>query len=131
MKIFFNDFTVFSDLLTHLEKLKKIFLKCREFGISLNQTNVFIVFSGTILNFLVSNEGKFMDPKMIETLVNMLVLTTLNKSKFSMGRHNFMNVLSKKLPPLCHQLPNCSKSLKFLSGLQNVKMFGRRLRTNM
>jgi hypothetical protein len=72
-----------------------------------------MVFSGTILNFLVSKEGKVMDPKKVEALVNMLVLTTPNRSKFSMGGHNFMNVLSKKLLPLCHQLPNYSRSLKF------------------
>jgi hypothetical protein len=31
-----EQFIVLSDLLTHFEKLKKCFLKCREFGISLN-----------------------------------------------------------------------------------------------
>jgi len=36
MKIFLNGFIVFNDLLTHLEKFKKFFFKCREFGISLN-----------------------------------------------------------------------------------------------
>jgi hypothetical protein len=72
-----------------------------------------------------------MDPKKVEVLVNMLVPTTPKRSKFSMGWHCFMNVLSKTLPPLCHQLPNCSRSLMFLNGLQNVKMFGRRLKTSM
>jgi hypothetical protein len=36
MKIFLDDFIVFTDLPTHLEKLRKCFLKCREYGISLN-----------------------------------------------------------------------------------------------
>jgi hypothetical protein len=36
MKIFLDDFIVFSDLPTYLEKLKKCFIKCKEFGISLN-----------------------------------------------------------------------------------------------
>ncbi len=36
MKIFLNDFTIFSDLSTHFKKLKKCFLKCRKFGINLN-----------------------------------------------------------------------------------------------
>jgi hypothetical protein len=34
MKIFLDDFMVFNDLLTYLEKFKKCFMKCREFGIS-------------------------------------------------------------------------------------------------
>jgi hypothetical protein len=36
MEIFLENFTIFSNLSTHLEKLKKCFLKCKEFGISLN-----------------------------------------------------------------------------------------------
>ncbi len=49
MKIFLDDFTVFSDLSTHLEKLKKCFLKCKEFNISLNPDKcTFMVFLGTI-----------------------------------------------------------------------------------
>jgi hypothetical protein len=36
MKMFLDDFTVFSDMSTYLEKLNKCFLMCREFGITLN-----------------------------------------------------------------------------------------------
>jgi hypothetical protein len=77
MKIFLDDFTVSSDLSTHLEKLKKCFLKCREFGINLNLDKcVFVVFSRTILGLIVSKEGKVMDPKKVQALINMPVPTT-------------------------------------------------------
>jgi hypothetical protein len=77
MKIFLDDLIVFSDLSTHLEKLKKCFLKCREFGISLILDKcAFMVFSGTIVGFVVSEKGKVMDLKKVEALVNMPVLTT-------------------------------------------------------
>ncbi len=33
MKIFLDDFTVFNDMSTHLEKLNQCFLKCKEFVI--------------------------------------------------------------------------------------------------
>ncbi len=36
MMIFLNDFTIFSDLPTLVKKLRKCFIKCNEFGISLN-----------------------------------------------------------------------------------------------
>jgi hypothetical protein len=36
MKIFLDDFTIFNDMSIHLEKLIKCFLKCKEYGISLN-----------------------------------------------------------------------------------------------
>jgi hypothetical protein len=77
MKIFLDDFTISSDLSTHLEKLKKCFLKCREFGISLNLDKcAFMVFSRTILGFIVSKEVKVTDPKKVEALINMPVPTT-------------------------------------------------------
>jgi hypothetical protein len=55
-----------------------MFSKCREFGISLNPNKcAFTVFLGTILGFIVSKEGKVMDPKKVEALVkNMLVPIT-------------------------------------------------------
>jgi hypothetical protein len=59
MKIFLDDFIIFSDLSIHLKKLKKWFLKCREYGISLNLDKcAFMVCSGIILGFIVSKEGK-------------------------------------------------------------------------
>jgi hypothetical protein len=54
MEIFLDDFTIFSDLSTHLEKFQKCFLKCKEFGINLNPNKcVFMVFLRTILGFIV------------------------------------------------------------------------------
>jgi hypothetical protein len=77
MKIFLNDFTISSDMSTHLEKLIKCFLKCREYGISLNPKKcVFVVCFGTILGFIVSKEGKTPSPKKIEALVNMSIPKT-------------------------------------------------------
>jgi hypothetical protein len=35
-----------------------------------------MVFAGTLLGFIVSKEGKVMDPKKVEALVNMLVPIT-------------------------------------------------------
>jgi hypothetical protein len=40
MKIFLDDFIVYSDMVTHLNKLKLCFQKCKEFGITLNLVNV-------------------------------------------------------------------------------------------
>jgi hypothetical protein len=48
-----------SDLPTHLKKLIKYFLKCRGFGINLNpQKCAFMVFSRTILRFIVTKVGE-------------------------------------------------------------------------
>ncbi len=66
MKIFLDGLIVFSDLLIHLEKFRKCFFKCREFGISLNPNKcAFMVFSRTII---VPKEGKVMDLEKVESL---------------------------------------------------------------
>ena len=72
MKLFLDDFSVYSDEATHLEKLRKCFEKCREFGISLNpEISMFLVHSGIILGYIVSKEGKFPDTKKIQVVVNL------------------------------------------------------------
>ncbi len=54
-----------------------MFFKCKEFSINMNPDKcVFMVFLGTILGFVVSKEGKVMDLKKVEALVNMLITTT-------------------------------------------------------
>jgi hypothetical protein len=65
-------------MLTHLEKHKKCFPNCREFGISLNPNKcAFMVFLVTILGFIVSKVGKVMDPKKVKVLIiNMLAFIT-------------------------------------------------------
>jgi hypothetical protein len=69
MKIFLDNFIVFSDMSTHFEKLKKCFLKCRKFGISLNANKcAFMVVSRTILDFIMFKKSKVMDPKKVSML---------------------------------------------------------------
>ncbi len=72
MKIFFHDFMVYSDMDSHLQKFRLCFQKCKEYGISLNLDKcVFMVFLGMILGFIISKEGKLLDPKKIQAIVNM------------------------------------------------------------
>jgi hypothetical protein len=72
MKIFLDDFTVYSDMESHLQKLRLCFQKCKEYGIRLNLDKcAFMVFSGMILGFSISKEGKLLDPKKIQVILNM------------------------------------------------------------
>jgi hypothetical protein len=55
--------TVYNDMDTHLSKLKSCCFECREYGINLNlEKCIFMVFLGMILGFIVSKEGKLLDP---------------------------------------------------------------------
>ena len=72
MKLFLDDFSVYSDVATHLPKLRLVFERCRQYGVSLNPDKcIFYVPSGVILGYIVCQAGKFPDPKKIEALVNM------------------------------------------------------------
>jgi hypothetical protein len=72
MKLFLDDLSVYSTTKTHLDKLRKCFTKCCEFGISLNPEKCyFLVCSSMILEYVVSAEGEFPYPKKIEALVTM------------------------------------------------------------
>jgi hypothetical protein len=56
----------------YLQKLRLCFQKCKKYGISLNPDKcAFMVFSGMILGFIVSKEGKLLDPNKIQAIVNM------------------------------------------------------------
>jgi len=72
MKIFLDDFTVYSDMDSHLHKLILCFQKCKEYGISLNLDKcAFMVFSGMILGFIISKEMKLPDLEKIQIIVKM------------------------------------------------------------
>jgi hypothetical protein len=66
MKIFVDDFMVYSDMESHLMKLILYFQKCKEYKISLNPKKcAFMVFSRLILGFIVSKEGKILHPNKV------------------------------------------------------------------
>jgi len=77
IKIFLDDFIIFNDLSTHLEKLTKCFFKCKKFVIRLNPNKcAFMVFLKTILGFIIFNKVKVTDPNKVQALVNMPIPTT-------------------------------------------------------
>jgi hypothetical protein len=60
MKIFLNDFMVYSDMKSHLQKFKLCFQTCKKYGINLNPDKcAFMLFSGMILGFIISKEGNY------------------------------------------------------------------------
>jgi hypothetical protein len=77
MNIFLDDLIVFKKFSTPLEKLINCFIKCKEYGISLNPEKcAFMVCSRTILGFIVSKEGKTLDLKKMKVLIKIPVPKT-------------------------------------------------------
>ncbi len=76
MKIFLDDFTVCSDMESHLKKFKLCFQKCKKYRINFNLKKcAFMVFLGLILGFIVSKEGKIPHPKKVHAIANMPIAT--------------------------------------------------------
>jgi len=110
MKLFLDDFDMFSDLDNHLLKLRLCFDKCREFNISLNLKKwMFLVHSCVILGYVVAKEGKLLDSKKISTIIHMPTPKNLRTFMFSMAWHNITSVSSKKLLSLWFPLLSYSK----------------------
>ncbi len=74
IKLFLDDFMVFSDLDTHLSKLQNFLREMfRIWDKSKPKKNAFMVFLGMISSFIVSKEGKLLDPKKVEVIIKMHV----------------------------------------------------------
>jgi hypothetical protein len=72
VKILLDDFMVYNDMESHLQKLKLCFQKCKEYDISLNPDKcAFMVFSRMILGFIISKEGKLPYFLKIQAIVSM------------------------------------------------------------
>ena len=69
--IYLDDVTMFSKTdEEHLEHLRKVFKKCRKFGISLNpKKTLFGLQEGKLLGHIISEEGIKIDPKRIEAIL--------------------------------------------------------------
>ena len=68
--IYLDDITVFSRSdKEHRCHLRKVFLKCREFGLSLNpQKSLFAMKEGKLLGHIVSAEEVRIDPSRVEAI---------------------------------------------------------------
>jgi hypothetical protein len=74
MKIFLDDFTMFSDWSSHFEKFHKCFQTCKVYGINFNTYKcAFMVLLGMCLGFIIFKESKFLDPKKIHPIVSIIV----------------------------------------------------------
>jgi hypothetical protein len=68
--IYIDEITVFLKYdKEHYHHLKKVFLKCRKFGVSLNpKKSLFAMKEGKLLGHIVSKEGVRIDPSKVEAI---------------------------------------------------------------
>ena len=90
--VYLDDVTVFSkNRLDHISHLRKVFERCKKFGISLNPKNsIFRVTEGILLGFVVSKEGIMIDPKRTEAISKIPFPTTKKSMQSFLGKINFV-----------------------------------------
>jgi len=87
-----DDITVFSKSdREHCEHLKRVFLKCRKFGLSLNpKKSLFSMQKGKLLGHIVSNEGVRIDPSRVESIQALSLPRSKKEVHSFLGKINFL-----------------------------------------
>ena len=90
--IYLDDITVFSHSHEeHLQHLRKTFLKCRRYGISLNpKISNFALKEGKLLGHIVSAEGVKIDPKRVEAIKKLSLPRSKKDIQSFLGTINFI-----------------------------------------
>jgi hypothetical protein len=92
IQIYLDDLTVYSrNRQDHFDHLRKVFLRCRKFGMSLNPTkSIFGVTQGKLLGHIVSDSGISIDPERVITIQNLQAPSSKKEIQSFMGKINFV-----------------------------------------
>jgi ribonuclease HI len=90
--VYLDDITVFSKSdKEHCRHLRKVFLKCRNFGISLNpKKSLFAMQEGKLLGHIVSAEGVRIDPSRVEAIQALSIPRSKKEVQSFLGKINFL-----------------------------------------
>jgi hypothetical protein len=90
--IYLDDITFFSQIdKEHYHHLKKVFLKCRKFGLSLNpKRSLFSMKEGKLLGHIVSTKGVRIDSRRVEAIQNLSLLISKKEVQYFLGKINFL-----------------------------------------
>ena len=111
IEIYQDDLTVFSkERSSHIDHLRKVFERCREFGISLNPAKSILgIDKGKLLGHIISKDGVKIDPERIEA-IKKIPLPKNVKSLQSFNGH--INFIRRFIPNLAELMKPMQKLLK-------------------
>ena len=94
----------------HLDHLRRVFIKCRKIGISLNpKKTLFGLEEGKLLGHKISKEGIRIDPARIEAILNITHPRNIKELQSFLGKINFLRKFISNLEKLIRELNNMLK----------------------
>jgi hypothetical protein len=109
--VYLDDVTVFSQSDDeHLRHLRRVFEKCRRFGIYLNPKKcLFGLEEGKLLGHIISKEGIKIDPSRIEAILKLEHPRNLKELQSFIGKINFLRRFIPNLAELLQKITNMLK----------------------
>ena len=111
IKIYQDDLTIFSkERSDHIGHLRKVFERCRKFGISLNPAKLVLgIDEGKLLGHIISKDGVKIDPERVEAIKKV----PLPQNKKSLQSFNGkINFIGRFIPNLAKLMKPMQKLLK-------------------
>lgn len=107
--IYLDDITMFSKTNpNHLQHLRKVFLKCKKFGISLNpKKSHFAMEKGKLLGHIISKRGIKIDPDRVAAIQQIGLPKNKKEIQSFLGKVNFLRRF----------ITNFAKVVKFISSM--------------
>eukprot|EP00253_Pinus_taeda_P021472 PITA_21472 len=109
--IYLDDLTTFSKSdQEHLKHLRKVFLICRKYGISLNpKKSLFGLEEGKLLGHIISKDGIRIDPDRIQAILQVPHPRNIKELQAFLGKINFLRRFIPNLAELVRLLNNMLK----------------------
>eukprot|EP00253_Pinus_taeda_P028554 PITA_28554 len=109
--VYLDDLTPFSKSdQEHLKHLRKIFMTCRKYGISLNpKKSLFALEEGKLLGHIISKDGIRIDPERIQAILQIPYPRTIKELQEFLGKINFLRIFIPNLAELIRLLRNMLK----------------------
>jgi hypothetical protein len=108
----------------HFDHLKKVFLRCIKFSISLNPSkSIFGVTQGKLLGHIVSDSWIIIDLKTITAILNLPTPTSKKEIQSFMGRINFARRFVPNFIVMVKPIHNMMKHDQYFSWTKNVERY--------
>ena len=111
--IYLDDIIVFSNFDNqHLDHLRKVFIKCKKFGISLNpKKSLFGLEEGKLLGHIISKDGIRIGLARIESILQIRHIRNIIELQAFSGKNNFLRRFIYNLAELIRSLNNMLKKI--------------------